>query len=221
MIGKRIRTIREKKDLTQREFAGLVGVSPNYVSEIESGKSQPSNPILYVIEDRLGINPEWLVEGKGEMWAAPKIPHGSDIGEAYGDFVFIEQKTEKIITGEGQEPQPPIIEMRVAFRRDWIKRKGDPTKMSLIKIDGDSMEPTLRRGDLILVDHDRNYIDPNGGIYAIAMGNKIVAKRLELNLATQKIRVISDNSTYSPLEIEPDQLHINGKVIWFAREMER
>ncbi len=36
-----------------------------------------------------------------------------------------------------------------------------------------------------------------------------------------KLRIISDNKQYEPIEATPDQVRINGKVIWFGRDLER
>jgi phage repressor protein C with HTH and peptisase S24 domain len=99
-------------------------------------------------------------------------------------------------------------------------KKGSPDKMSLIKVKGDSMEPTLLSGDMILVDHSKNFIDPQGGIYAIVMEDMIMIKRLQV-LGQGRIRVVSDNLHYEPIEMNADALIINGKVLWFCRDMER
>ena len=93
--------------------------------------------------------------------------------------------------------------------------------MSMIRVRGDSMEPTLQSGDLALVDHGRNYVDPQGGIYAIAIDHTIMIKRLQVLHPSKTIRVISDNGRYEPIETDLDRLRINGKVIWFGREIER
>jgi phage repressor protein C with HTH and peptisase S24 domain len=93
--------------------------------------------------------------------------------------------------------------------------------MSLIKVGGDSMEPTLLSGDLVLVDHSRTAIASQGGIYAISIDREILIKRLHLLYQDSKIHVISDNKQYPPQEIDADKLIINGKVIWYAREIER
>jgi phage repressor protein C with HTH and peptisase S24 domain len=53
--------------------------------------------------------------------------------------------------------------------------------MSLIRVDGDSTEPTLLSGDLILVDHGRNYLDPHGGLYAISIDHSLMIKRVQLS----------------------------------------
>jgi phage repressor protein C with HTH and peptisase S24 domain len=93
--------------------------------------------------------------------------------------------------------------------------------MSLIRVSGDSMEPTLLSGDLVLVDHGRQHIDPQGGIYAISMDHEIMIKRIQILYYKKVLKIISDNNKYEPFEAAADQVNINGKVIWYGRELER
>ncbi len=125
----------------------------------------------------------------------------------------------RISAGNGLVPEP-AIKTQIAFRRDWITRKGKPEYMLLIKVSGDSMEPTLYDGDLVLIDKRRDVLEPQGGIYAIAVDDAIMIKRL-LADPSRKIRIISDNKNYPEMQADPDQIKINGKVIWFGRELER
>lgn len=92
--------------------------------------------------------------------------------------------------------------------------------MSIIRVKGDSMAPTLIDGDLVLVDHGREFIDPPGGIYALSINNEIVVKRIQPLFPNGKIRITTDNPLYGQIEVDEDQVKINGKVIWFAREIE-
>lgn len=136
------------------------------------------------------------------------------------EFVFIRQMRGKISAGGGLVPDN-LIDMRIAFRKDWITRKGEPEGMSLIKVDGDSMAPTLLSGDLVLVDHSRTTIASQGGIYAISIDHEILIKRLQLLYEAGKVLVISDNKQYPSQEVSADKISVNGKVIWYARELER
>jgi phage repressor protein C with HTH and peptisase S24 domain len=81
------------------------------------------------------------------------------------------------------------------------------------------MEPTLFSSDLVLVDHSRDYLAPEGGLYAVAVGQEIMVKRLQAVFPGKKIRIISDNPRYEPMEADPERININGKVIWFGREI--
>lgn len=83
------------------------------------------------------------------------------------------------------------------------------------------MEPTLLSGDLVLVDHGRNYIAHQGGIYAISIDHEIMIKRIQVLHDKEKVRIISDNKKYDPIDIDLDKVKVNGRVIWYARELER
>ena len=55
-LGTRLRAERERSGLTLRELARRLEVSPSLVSQIETGKSQPSVRTLYAIVSELGIS---------------------------------------------------------------------------------------------------------------------------------------------------------------------
>lgn len=55
-IGKRIQTIRKAKGYTQQQFSEMVGLSTNYFSDIERGKSSPRMDKLVAIINALGCS---------------------------------------------------------------------------------------------------------------------------------------------------------------------
>lgn len=63
--GDRIKSIRTKHSLTQHAFSDRIGISPNYLSELETGKAKPSKPVLLALEYRYGVSYDWLLTGKG------------------------------------------------------------------------------------------------------------------------------------------------------------
>jgi transcriptional regulator with XRE-family HTH domain len=63
-VGARIRQARLERGLGLRALAREVGVSASLVSQIETGKSQPSVSTLYAITTALGISVESLFEGR-------------------------------------------------------------------------------------------------------------------------------------------------------------
>lgn len=220
-ISQRIKKVRLVKNLTQQAFANSLGISQGYLSEIEKGIKQPSDTLLIAIQYLYKINKDWLLTGEGEMFIGrPEVAESYNKQGTGEDFILVPVMSGEISAGGGLIPDE-TIELRLAFRRDWIKRHGDPRNMSLIRVKGDSMEPTFYSGDLVLVDHSKNYLDPQGGVYAISIDNHIMIKRLQILYPERKIKVISDNPKYESFIVNPDELIINGKVIWFAREIER
>ncbi len=109
---------------------------------------------------------------------------------------------------------------KFAFRKDWISKVAtSPKNLILFYVSGDSMYPTLKEGDIILVDKGKNKpedIQANK-IYVVRMGNEVFVKRL-IKIPPNIIKVISDNKQiYPEFEIkdpEAENFQILGKVIW-------
>lgn len=65
MIGKNIKTLRQRKKLSQEKLARLTGISLNTLTKIESGFTKsPSIQTIHKISKCLGISLDNLVEGK-------------------------------------------------------------------------------------------------------------------------------------------------------------
>ena len=62
-LGARLRTERERKEIGLRELARRVGVSPSLISQIETGKSDPSVSTLLAIASELDLSPNEIVFG--------------------------------------------------------------------------------------------------------------------------------------------------------------
>ena len=58
-----IKVFREYRDMTQKHLAETVGISPEYVSQIESRKKQGSVDTLKAIAEALSLNLDDLVSG--------------------------------------------------------------------------------------------------------------------------------------------------------------
>ncbi len=56
LIGQRIQKIRKDKGYTQLQFAEMVGLSTNYLSDIERGKSSARLDKLVTIINKLGCS---------------------------------------------------------------------------------------------------------------------------------------------------------------------
>ena len=91
-----------------------------------------------------------------------------------------------------------------------------PGHLLTIEARGDSMELTIRDGDLILIDINPDQSLETGKVYVIRVGDELQVKRLQHRL-DGGVSVLSDNPRYAP-ELIPraqlEQLHILGRVLW-------
>src|SRR5437762_3272439 len=76
-LGARLREAREARNMTLRELARRLGLSPSLISQVETGKSQPSISTLFAIVGELEIPVNEVV------WEAD--PDGRDPGRRSRD----------------------------------------------------------------------------------------------------------------------------------------
>jgi transcriptional regulator with XRE-family HTH domain len=69
-VGRRLRLRREERNLSLRELARRLGISPSAISQIETGKSRPSVSTLYAIVTELGMSLDELFSGRDQEQAA-------------------------------------------------------------------------------------------------------------------------------------------------------
>jgi len=214
IVGYNLKRLRMKRGLTQQELAHALGFK-NFalISNYERGTKGIGKKMLKKLAEFFGVPYQEFFKPPLEEKSLQVLETAS---EYQTDYVFIPLVEGRISAGRGLVPDTNV-EIKLAFRRDWIVRIGDPANMSLIRVEGDSMEPTLYSGDIVLVDHNRNFISHDGGIYAIVIDDSILIKRLQVLYPERKIKVISDNPRYEPFIVSPGEIIINGKIIWFAR----
>ena len=111
------------------------------------------------------------------------------------------------------------VDFRLAFRKDWLEKFGGAKQLFVIKVEGDSMEPSLLEGDNTLVNKNINSIGAGGGIFAINWNKMTLVKRLQMNPQKNEIIIKSDNANYDSITVKPDEIEIEGKVIWYGREL--
>lgn len=68
-VAERIAEIIKMENLTNSQFAQLIGIQPSAVTHLLSGRNAPSLQVIQKILDTFrGISPEWFVSGIGDMY---------------------------------------------------------------------------------------------------------------------------------------------------------
>ena len=108
------------------------------------------------------------------------------------------------------------------FLRQWLAKLGrrQTTALRMLSISGDSMVPLLEHDDTVMLDCSQTRPSPPG-IFILGDGVGLVAKRIEIIPSTtpQMLRISSENSAYSSYQRRIDEVHIIGRVVWFARRL--
>ena len=120
-----------------------------------------------------------------------------------------------VVAGEAAKPY-------FAFDGRWLKALTGTAagKLSVIRVEGDSMAPTLSAGDDILVDLADSRDRLRDGIYVLRVDDTLLVKRLAIHPVGRRVTVQSDNPAYSDLpDCGLDEIVCIGRVIWAARKI--
>lgn len=110
----------------------------------------------------------------------------------------------------------------IAFDPAWLRRvaRGAPEQLSIIRVAGDSMAPTLVDGDDILVDRGDGAARLRDGIYVLRIEGALVVKRLAPNPAARTLSIRSDNPAYPGWpDCDPAAVDVVGRVVWAGRRL--
>jgi phage repressor protein C with HTH and peptisase S24 domain len=110
----------------------------------------------------------------------------------------------------------------IAFDPKWLRQlcKGGTNHLSFIRVQGDSMSPTLADGDDILVDGADAADRLRDGIYVLRRDDTLMVKRLAINPFDSRATIKSDNPAYPEWkDCELSTLAIIGRVVWAGRRL--
>ena len=186
-IGERIRRLRRELGLTQVELATRANVNQGYLSSIERGDRLPRSATLRAIAVAMAV-PEAVLLGEGEGHDAPQQLDTREL-PLFGSIPAGPP-------GGSQEQ----LEMFPVLRHLWHADR------YCLRCEFDSMEPTLKRGDIILVDY-RPGVDPQyvqGRICACLVDGQPTLKRISVEQKSDKRLVIlrGDNPATPPSIID-------------------
>ncbi|EOI3360680.1 LexA family transcriptional regulator [Aeromonas hydrophila] len=172
-----------------------------------------------------GVDLVWLLFGIGDSSQTTRTSFSYDsVAEsrvAYqpDEFTTIPAYQVFASAGHGATITDEPLAEPMAFRTDWLRREGfDPAKMAVIRAKGDSMEPTINDGDVILV-RLKNGEAPRDGLYVLRLDGGLFVKRLQFDLGG--VRIISDNPLYKSRDLsksELAELDLVGRVVWAGKK---
>ncbi|WP_286953537.1 MULTISPECIES: S24 family peptidase [unclassified Pseudomonas] len=201
------------------QIAAECGVSPAAVSQWLSGESRSMRPeSIYSLAKATGYSPEWIAIGSG-----PEKPENlptAGAAPSEDEYALIPQFNVRGHCGPGILNEHVTTSEGLAFKRDWLRKMGvKPENLFVIYAHGDSMEPYIFEGDVVLFDASQN-VPQHKHVYVIRRpdgGNSI--KRLIQNLSgSWVIRSDNPDKNANPDEAVSDvvmhDLPIIGRVIW-------
>jgi len=210
--------------LKQRELAAALGLEENKISKTKVGERQFKGPELLAARD-------WLsaleLEAKSQSKRPLNIRDAPDRMPTRN--ASVDDGTVEIISldlslsmGPGTLIEDLVEEEPVKWDMGLLRiiTRSPFQMLRQVKGVGDSMEPTLRTGDRVLIDTSEKTLSRMHGIYWIDHWGAHGLKRLRA-AGQGRILISSDNKLAGgeDFEVDADELRIHGRAVWFGREL--
>lgn len=224
--------------MSQEQVAKAADVPLESYKKYELDKRHPRADVLLAISRALQISLDWLIDGVGssrdQQASAParlrshseRLQEQLRAEEPRAGYVYVPLYDVHAAAGEPvAAPQTESVVNELAFREDWIRSTlhVSPSDLSLVHVEGDSMEPDLRAGDIILIDHT-DTTARREGFYVIRLEDALLVKQVQ-RLPGGVLKLSSRNPTYEPISLQLPAIQTDGKyaiigrVVWACRRL--
>lgn len=213
-FGERLRQRREKLDLRKQELAAAIGVSLTTIQQYENGQF-PKGEFAVRLAHELHCSLDWLLAGEGDEQCPTPQQDGAPL-------VMVPMVEARLSAGGGSFESDGQTLRHYAFRQDFLRRKGNPSTMVLLRVTGDSMQPRILNNDVVLIDQAQTNPLP-GRIYAVGVEDMVYLKIVDA--LPGKLILSSVNPEYAPIEActteqMADLVRIIGRAVWVGRELD-
>jgi phage repressor protein C with HTH and peptisase S24 domain len=196
------------------DFAGLsrlLGKNPAYIQQfIRRGTPRRLREDERRTLARYFNVPESMLGGRDD--AAAVVP----------GMVAIGRSAVRASAGPGAIPVGEEGQPYFAFDRRWLNALtgASSDQLSIIRVEGDSMAPTLNDGDDILLDRREAGEPLRDGIYVLRVDERLLVKRLAVHPMGRHVTVQSDNPAYPDWpDCAIEEVICIGRVIWAGRKV--
>ena len=212
---------RKHRNLSQDDVAEAIGTTKSMYGKLERGERTLDTDWLDKLGRAFQCEPYQIIaSAPGEHEAAKPSATLEDIAAEHG-LTFVEEIDLALGMGatylDGRQPEVLGI---VPFRESWLHGLHDgPTEhLKVVRGKGDSMEPTIRDGDTVLVDTSHRRIDDQDRIWAIAYGDLGMIRRIKVTHRGTWL-LSPDNQVVRTDEVTDGEAFIIGRVIWIGRRI--
>jgi phage repressor protein C with HTH and peptisase S24 domain len=225
LFGERIKEMIRVVGSAQK-LANMTGMSARVIGQYAAGSSDPTRSKMVALAEAAGFNVCWVATGEGpKMMSDAEEPTSSltpPSASAQARYVSVPSFSVHSSPG-GHTPDKNDEQIDfLQFKPEWIAKTlgTSADHLTLAGVKGDSMEPTLSDGDIILVDTTDGRFKANA-IYALQIWGSLQVRRIQRKTdGTVVLR--SDNKSYEPETVLSDRvqyLEVVGRVVWHGRRM--
>lgn len=209
----------------RKAAAEIMGVGPTTLDNYRTGKTQPKTlEYSRLMDARLSTIGRHFDAERTKIVEKIDASHKAletkgRAGKESTGWITVARYTVHASAGGGSVVLAEDVADYFRVGRDWLERympRGART--GIIEARGDSMEPTIRDGDILLLNFDIGNQDiANGGVFVITIDGNLFVKRLQIML-DGTIVIRSDNERYQPERVDreyaDEKMQVHARVVW-------
>jgi phage repressor protein C with HTH and peptisase S24 domain len=195
-----------------RSFGSRCSLSEGVLRSYLRRNTFPSLDRLAAIAQAGGVRLAWLASGNEPIRLSETTSVSQGEHRLHGDYIL---PCREIPADKGFIRNKQIVDF-LALHTDWLSTSLGllPAKVALIRVIGDSMEPYLAEGDLILLDTSVTRIEADN-VYVLQQGDMLLARHIQIRL-DGTVAVKNYNEACEP-EVLPaemaEKLQVIGRVV--------
>lgn len=202
-IAERLRKGMELRNLKQVDVIEKTGINKGALSSYLSGKYEPKQNNIHLLAKALNVNEAWLMGHEVPMERIPFLGNSRKKGITINVLG-------RVAAGIPIEAIEDVVDTE-----EITEEMAATGNFFGLQIHGDSMEPKISDGDVVIV---RQQDDAESGDIVIAMVNGSDATCKRLKKYTGGIMLLSNNPKYEPMvyseeEINKKPVRIIGRVM--------
>ncbi len=214
-----IEKLRLHRGWSRPELGKRMGTSGQQVERLEKGTRRLAQAWIDKAAAAFGVSPSKIIEPLEDSQPAPATSSFEDFAAEHG-IVFLEELD--LALGMGATYLDGTAEVRgiVPFKEDWLRGLfgGSFHHLKVFRGRGDSMQPTIMDGDIVIVDMSQTRIDDQDRIWAVAYGDFGMIRRVRVTHRGTWM-LMPDNAVVRPDEVTDGEAAIMGRVIWIGRRI--
>ena len=201
--ARRFKKIREEQKHTQQSFAELLEAG-NSTADIERGKTKISGKIVMELLRQFNVNPLWLF---GKSFVQFVDINGGDVSPKVITLNSEEKESILLVNQKAAAGYPQNIhdtgwyETLPAFNIPLPQYRNATYRG--FQVEGDSMLPNIRPNEWVLGRAVNNITEAaDSKIYIVVLRDSVLVKKLQkVNGAMDKVRLVSLNKEYLPIDV--------------------
>ncbi len=197
------------RGMTQRDFARLIGMTEQMLTNVKKGRRR------FSAEEVDRIRRAFFDFDAPEAGGGPVVVRAANRGADIAVPIYSATAS----AGHGAELQAyDLVEDHLSFPPGYLREitSTSAKHLAIIRTKGDSMVPTIAEDDLVMVDTTKTDLSFDGIFVIRDDGASLLVKRIQRGTRRGHILVVSDNERYRPTERPLSEVECLGKVVWMG-----